>query len=247
MPWPVRRPAAVHSPSHSPLTSDVLHWLVLLLVLVSGWLWIQRERLRRAWMWRGLRDVQSVLQTLAEPVIVMRSHTIVSVNKAALDAFGYSSCRELEGRPVTVLMQRHDAALHGSYVRRYEMTGEKQVIGKPRVVTGRRRDGSEVALMLSVSACATPGEYIGILYRQQEVEARKAAEAKLLQSELARLKMQVRAGGLLSPRHVSPVRRGARLFEAWTGAWRGAENAGTEASKQRASSPPERSSESIHR
>jgi len=109
-------------------------------------------------------------------------------------------------------------------------------------VTARR-----VALMLSVSACATPGEYIGILYRQQEVEARKAAEAKLLQSELARLKMQVRAGGLLSPRHVSPVRRGARLFEAWTGAWRGAENAGTEASKQRASSPPERSSESIHR
>ena len=71
----------------------MLHWLLLLLVLVSGWLWIQRERLRRAWMWRGLRDVQSVLQTLAEPVIVMRSHTIVSVNKAALDAFGYSSRR----------------------------------------------------------------------------------------------------------------------------------------------------------
>ena len=72
-------------------------------------------------MWRGLRDVQSVLQTLAEPVIVMRSHTIVSVNKAALDAFGYSSRRELEGRPVTVLMQRHDAALHGKQNKVYKM------------------------------------------------------------------------------------------------------------------------------
>eukprot|EP00967_Tisochrysis_lutea_P144954 scaffold271469_cov30-Tisochrysis_lutea.AAC.1 len=46
------------------------------------------------------------------------------------------------------------------------------------VVTGRRKDGGAVSLTLSVSPCGKCGEYIGILYRRTEVEAREQAESE---------------------------------------------------------------------
>ena len=142
----------------------------LLLVLLS-WVWYSKGRARlRAET--ELRDVSTALETLAEPVIMMRGHTITSVNHATLETFGYESKSELEGQGVTVLMQTPEASKHSSFVDRFERTGERRIIGKPRVVTGKRRDGSSVSLTLSVSPCAVPGEYIGILYRRTDAEAR---------------------------------------------------------------------------
>ena len=66
------------------------------------------------------------------------------------------------------------------------------------VVTGLHKNGKTVSLILSVSPCAARGEFIGILYRQTEADARARAEAKLakmknelLDSELRRLMLQV--------------------------------------------------------
>jgi PAS domain S-box-containing protein len=114
---------------------------------------------------RRLGDIESVLETLAEPVIVMRNGIILSVNNATLVIFGYGSKADLIGNKVTVLMQQEQADAHSSYVERFESTGEKRVIGLPREVTGRHRDGSNIPLTLSVSMCANPGEYIGIASR----------------------------------------------------------------------------------
>jgi len=82
------------------------------------------------------RDMSAALQTLSEPVIMMRDRVIVSVNGAALEMFGYGSTDELVGQCVTVLMPPDQAHAHDSYVDRYEQTGEKRVIGNPR---GARR------------------------------------------------------------------------------------------------------------
>ena len=77
-------------------------------------------------------DFRRVLETLSEPVIMMRGRHIVSVNAATLEAFGYDSKEELEGQPVTILMQPTEAQSHDAYVDRYEQTGERKIIGKPR-------------------------------------------------------------------------------------------------------------------
>lgn len=103
------------------------------------------------------------------------------------------------------------------------------------VVVGRHKDGSTVSLTLSVSPCAAPGEYIGILYRRSDVEARFRAEAaearanveaqlqtkvnELLESEIARLQLLIRAGSDGSSEPMG-VAREPSLITAWTGEWR---------------------------
>jgi len=91
------------------------------------------------------------------------------------------------------------------------------------VVRGRCRDGSSVSLTLSVSPCATPGHYVGILYPRSEMEARIKMEAELiaktnelLESDIERLKLQVLAGAPITP---AAVVRDAKVVEAWTGSW----------------------------
>lgn len=77
-------------------------------------------------------DLRSVLESLTEPVIVMKGHTIKSVNRAVLSVFGYSSDSELVGQSVSILMNDEDAAVHHFFVSRYENTGKAMIIGNPR-------------------------------------------------------------------------------------------------------------------
>ena len=97
----------------------------------------------------------------------------VRVNNACLETFGYSSALELKGQSVTLLMQSREAAVHHEFVERHEATEKRRVIGKPRAVIRRKKDGTRVPLTLSVSPCSQKKRlYIGILYRRMEAEAR---------------------------------------------------------------------------
>ena len=46
---------------------------------------------------------------------------------------------ELVGKSVTLLMDEVEADAHASFVSRYEMTGEKRIMGKPRGACPARR------------------------------------------------------------------------------------------------------------
>lgn len=61
----------------------------------------------------------------------------MSVNEATVTLFGYDDKSELEGKPVTILMPPTQATAHDGYVDKYETTGERKVIGKPRGVRVR--------------------------------------------------------------------------------------------------------------
>mmetsp|Transcript_34984 Transcript_34984/g.111379 ORF Transcript_34984/g.111379 Transcript_34984/m.111379 type:complete len:460 (-) Transcript_34984:894-2273(-) len=223
-PWHVSQGLSSSPPTApGPFFSDesliMLLGLGLSLLFWYGGMW--RDRLNRSGT--QLKDVMAALEHVSEPVIIMANHTISYVNSATLATFGYESKDELEGQQVTILMTQKDAIAHHSYVGHYEKTGERRVIGKPRVVTGRRRDGSSVSLTLAVSPCSATGEYVGILYPRTEMEARATAEAhlatktnELLESEIERLKLQVRLGAPAKP---ASVVRDAMLVEAWTGSW----------------------------
>ena len=90
------------------------------------------------------RDMSTALQTLSEPVIMMKDRVIITVNDATLETFGYDSKDELEGQPVTVLMPPDVALAHDTYVDRYETTGDARVVGSPQGV--RRPSLSHAAL-----------------------------------------------------------------------------------------------------
>jgi len=157
-----------------------------------------------------------VLANLSEPVVVMKGHIIKSVNDAVCETFGYSSPDELIGQNVSILMTSEDSSRHHEYVEAYETTGKAKVIGSPRAIKGQHKEGHVIPITLSVSRSTCPGEYIGILYRRTDSEARAKAEAELLALQLDHVKLQIQQGNLSS---TVSIHRSARVVSAWTGAW----------------------------
>eukprot|EP00967_Tisochrysis_lutea_P141165 scaffold258982_cov33-Tisochrysis_lutea.AAC.2 len=105
--------------------------LVACILVLASWmgsnLWVRLTE-----EGQQLNDVMLSLDNLAEPVIMMRRHTISYVNRATLITFGYEEKSDLEGKSVTILMTQKDSIAHQSYVSHFETTGEHRVIGKPR-------------------------------------------------------------------------------------------------------------------
>jgi len=103
--------------------------------------------------------------------------TILSVNPAAEKLFGYGP-GELQGQRVEVLMPAPYAAEHDGYIRRFLETGEAQIIGLGREVTGLRKDRSTFPMHLEVSQLlrAEGPMFIGIT---RDISERKAVEAEL--------------------------------------------------------------------
>src|SRR6056297_546352 len=65
---------------------------------------------------------------------------VQSFNKSAERLFGYSQT-EMLGKNVSVLMPRHYAKHHDSYIRNYVGGGKAKIIGIGRDVEGKTADG----------------------------------------------------------------------------------------------------------
>jgi two-component system sensor kinase FixL len=77
---------------------------------------------------------------------------ITSANSATEKVFGYAP-DELLGRKVNVLMLPRDDLLHDGYIEEFNCTGVKMILSTVgRRVHGRRKDGSELTLLLTTSA-----------------------------------------------------------------------------------------------
>jgi PAS domain S-box-containing protein len=136
---------------------------------------------------RALRDVaqredhiRRIMNTVVEGIITIdQSGTIETINPAAEEIFGYAP-GELQGASVSVLMDEVSYAAHQIGLQRYLETGQGPVIGRSIEVAGRRKDGSAVPLVLSISAFTAGGRqvFIGALHDDTE---RKAAEARLVE------------------------------------------------------------------
>ena len=106
---------------------------------------------------------------------------IVYWNHAAERIFGYTA-EEALGQPLTILMPERLQTAHRDGLRRFLATHEPHVIGKRIELAGRRKDGSEFPVSLSISEWESGGStfFTGIL---QDISERKQAEATLRQNE----------------------------------------------------------------
>jgi two-component system sensor kinase FixL len=131
--------------------------------------------------WRAI--VESAVDGIV--VIDVRGR-IEAFNPAAERLFGYQEA-EVLGRNVSMLMPSPYHEQHNSYLARYLSTSETRIIGTGREVTGRRRDGTEFPLHLSVGETSLGGErrFTGILH---DLSARVQMEAQLREHQsLARI------------------------------------------------------------
>ncbi len=125
---------------------------------------------------------QAIVATMTEGCVTIDvAGTIESINEAALRLFGYTR-DELVGGNVRRLMPASYGADHDSYLARYLKTGERRVIGIGREVVGRRKDGSEFPIDLSVGEGWLGGQrfFTAVL---RDISERKELQSKLAQSE----------------------------------------------------------------
>jgi two-component system sensor kinase FixL len=132
--------------------------------------------------------LKSMLDTVLDATIVStKDGTILAFNAAAVRQFGYSE-DEAVGENLRMLMPEPYRHEHDGYLDRYLRTGEKRIIGRDRVVVGRRKDGSTFPMKLAVGETRSEGEtvFTGFIRDLTEREE-SAARLQEIQGELARL------------------------------------------------------------
>jgi PAS domain S-box-containing protein len=141
---------------------------------------------------QSLIDSEARYRTLFEVsvygvITIDEDGTIETANPAAERIFGYPAT-ELAGRNVNTLMPEPYTSQHDSYLRNYQRTGERKIIGIGREVVGRRKDGSEFPMDLAVSEFRVAGKryfkgLVNDITQRKELErAREAAVAELKQT-----------------------------------------------------------------
>ncbi len=97
------------------------------------------------------RRLEAIVESAVDGIISIDEHgTIESVNRAAVEIFGWSRER-MVGSPVTMLMPSPFRDEHDEYVSRFLRTRVPKIIGIGREVVGLRKDGTEFPLYLAVS------------------------------------------------------------------------------------------------
>ena len=118
---------------------------------------------------RGHRNsearARAIVDSAVDSIVVIDRHgRVESINPATERLFQYRA-DEVIGRNVAMLMPEPYASQHDHYLRRYQMTGERHIIGIGREVTGRRKDGTTFPIHLSVGELSIEGEkkFTGII------------------------------------------------------------------------------------
>lgn len=143
--------------------------------------------------------LRSILDTVPEAMIVIdEMGAIHSFSTAAERLFGYAS-DEILGLNVRLLMPEPMHGEHDHYLARYRITGERRIIGRNRVVTGRRRDGTTFPMELAIGEMRS-GERVFFTAFINDLTERQRTEAQLreMQFELAHMSRLSEMGEMAS-------------------------------------------------
>jgi PAS domain S-box-containing protein len=127
--------------------------------------------------------MSGVLNAAADAVITIdEAGRIASINPAGCRMFGYEQ-DELIGQNIKTVMPEPYASEHDGYLRRYQQTGEKRIIGIGREVSAKRRDGSVFPADLAVSEVNLDGIRIFTGFIRDITERRERDEGQRFLAE----------------------------------------------------------------
>jgi len=125
---------------------------------------------------------QAIVDTATEGIVTIDARGRIDTwNGAAERLFGYAAA-EVRGQNVKLLMPEPFAGEHDGYLQRYQVTGERHIIGIGREVVGRRKDGTMFPIDLSVGEGWSGGQrfFTAII---RDISDRKDMQTKLGQTE----------------------------------------------------------------
>lgn len=128
--------------------------------------------------------LQAILDSAVDGVITIDAQgTMESANPAAENLFGYPRS-EMVGRNVCMLMPSPYRGEHDGYLKRYQETGARKIIGVGREVVGQRKNGTTFPLYLAVSETQLQGQTVFTGFLHDLTSLRKAEEQR---TELGRI------------------------------------------------------------
>ena len=106
------------------------------------------------------RLLSAIIETANDPIVgADRFGNIIMWNSAATRTFGYTA-EEIMNQPITLLMPPRFAALHEIALERAVSVGQLYYAKRVREVFGRRKDGSEFPVEISISASGPHQEIV---------------------------------------------------------------------------------------
>lgn len=145
----------------------------------DGLLELQNEAL-------GLTLLEAVLESVPDATILIdQSGIIHAFSRSAEALFGHAA-KDVIGENVSIIMAGADLAFHDRYISNYLSSGEKQIIGKGRIVEACLADGTIIPVHLTIGE-ARVGESRMFAGYVRDLTDKQAADHRLstLQAELA--------------------------------------------------------------
>lgn len=141
--------------------------------------------------------VDALMDAAVDAIIIIdHDGSVLRFNTAAEAMFGYSE-KEIVSQNVNRLMPEPHRSRHDGYLGRYRETGQAEIIGKGREVSGCRKDGTEFPMFLSVGEISRKegSRFVGIIRDLSEMR-RSREQVRELEEQLLHADRLVTLGEL---------------------------------------------------
>lgn len=122
--------------------------------------------------------LNAIIDNAIDGIITIDTRGLIeSINPSGCELFGYSA-EELLGRNISALMPEPDYSRHDTYLKRYQETQERHIIGTGRELKGKKKNGEIFPFRLAVSEVQYDGRiiYTGFIH---DLTREKNAEDQL--------------------------------------------------------------------